>query len=133
MAIRVLLADDHRALRIGVRLILEQEADMEIVAEAENGLIALQAACETLPDVIVMDLSMPVMNGIDATRRIKERIGNTKVLILSVHNDKRYITEAMKAGANGFVPKGCASEELITAIRAVAGHGAYFGPKVPPG
>jgi len=129
MSIRVLLADDHKILRSGVRLILEQEADMEVIAEAENGLMAVQAACETVPDVIVMDLTMPEMNGIDATRRIKEKLNSTGVLILSVHLEKRYIIEALKAGADGFMPKECASEELITAIRTVAAHGTYLSPK----
>lgn len=130
MSIKVLLVDDHKILRAGVRLILEQEAGMEVVAEAENGKFALQAVKETSPDVVVMDLTMPEMNGIDATRLIKEQMKNTGVLILSVHMDKRYVLEALKAGANGFIAKDCTSEELITAIKAVAAHGTYLSPKV---
>jgi DNA-binding NarL/FixJ family response regulator len=130
MSIRVLLADDHKILRSGVRLILEQEPDLEVVAEADNGLMAVQAACETTPDVVVMDLTMPELNGIDATRRIKERLSGTGVLILSVHIEKRYIIEALKVGAAGFLPKECASDELITAIRTVAAGETYLSPKV---
>ena len=130
MSIRVLLADDHKILRAGVRLILEQEGGMEIVAEAENGLQAVQVAGETVPDVVVLDLTMPEMNGIDATRLIKTRAPGTAVLILSVHVDKRYITEALKAGADGFLPKECNSEELIAAIRSVASGETFLSPKV---
>jgi DNA-binding NarL/FixJ family response regulator len=130
MSIRVLLADDHKILRAGVRLILEQEGGMEIVAEAENGLLAVQATLETAPDVVVMDLTMPQMNGIDATRLIKAQASGAAVLILSVHMDKRYITEALKAGADGFLPKECTSEELIFAIRTVAAGETFLSPKV---
>lgn len=112
--------DDHKALRDRVRLILEQETDMDVVAEAQNGLMAVQMACETLPDVILMDLSMPVMNGIDATRLIKQRVRAAKVLMLSVIDGKPYIIEALKAGAVGFMFKWCSPEELIAAIRTAA-------------
>ena len=129
MSIRVLLVDDHKILRAGVRLILEQEG-MEIVAEAENGALAVEAARESTPDVVVMDLTMPTMNGIDATRLIKAAGTGSAVLILSVHMDKRYICEALKAGADGFIPKECTSEELIAAIRTVADGETYLNPKV---
>lgn len=130
MTIRVALTDDHNILRSGLRLILEQEPDMEVVAEADNGLAAVKIAAETKPDVIVMDLTMPKMNGIDATRRIKEQADDIGVLILSVHIEKRYIIEALRVGANGFMPKGCTSDELISAIRAIAAHETYLSPKV---
>jgi DNA-binding NarL/FixJ family response regulator len=130
MSIRVLLADDHKILRAGVRLILEQEDDMEVVADVADGRLAVQAACELAPDVVVMDVTMPELNGIDATRRLKEQAPGVRVLILSVHLDKRYILEALKAGANGFIPKDSTSQELISAIRAVAARGTYLSPKV---
>ena len=113
MSIRVLLVDDHKILRAGVRLILEQEG-MEIVAEAENGALAVEAARESTPDVVVMDLTMPTMNGIDATRLIKAAGTGSAVLILSVHMDKRYICEALKAGA----PE-------VTVLDAQGWHGAF--------
>lgn len=130
MSIRILLADDHRLVREGIRLVLEMESDMIVVAEAENGLVAVQKAQELKPDVVVMDLSMPEMNGIDATSRITRDIPEVRVIALSMNCNQRFITEVLSAGANGFVLKECASEVLVSAIRTVASGGVYLSPTI---
>lgn len=130
MSISVLLVDDHKIVREGIRLVLEQEPDIVVVAEAENGRVAVQKAHEFHPDIVVMDLSMPEMNGITATATIIREIDGVKVLALSMNSDKRFITEALNAGANGFVPKECASEVLVSAIRTVASGGVYLSPLI---
>lgn len=132
--IRLLLADDHNVLRAGLRHLLNAQADMEVVAEAADGHEAVQAAAEFAPDVVLMDLSMPGIGGIDATRRIKAALPATKVLVLTMHDDSGYLREALAAGASGLVLKQAADTELLSAIRTVhAGRAMVFaGPSFEP-
>ncbi len=130
MDIRVLLADDHKIVREGLKFILEMESDINVVAEAGNGRMAVQLAMEVVPDVAVIDIAMPEMNGIEATRRILCEKPDIKVLALSMHSARRFVEEALSAGAKGYLLKDCASEELVRAIRTVAADETYLSPKV---
>jgi DNA-binding NarL/FixJ family response regulator len=130
MTIRVLLADDHNIVREGLRSLLEKEPDIDIVAMADNGRTAVQLAAELKPDVVVLDIAMPELNGIEATRRISRDDPQIKVLALSMHSARRFVTEALSAGAKGYLLKDCAAEELVRAIRTVAGNETYLSPKV---
>jgi DNA-binding NarL/FixJ family response regulator len=130
MTIRVLLADDHKIVREGLMSLLEKEPDIDVVAMADNGRTAVQFAGELKPDVAVLDIAMPEMNGIDATRRISSDDPEIKVLALSMHSARRFVTEALSAGAKGYMLKDCASEELVRAIRTVAADETYLSPKV---
>ena len=120
MSIKILLADDHRLFREGLRALLEKEQDMEVVAEASDGRQAVELAGELAPAVVVMDISMPDLNGIEATRQLASRVPATKVIALSMHSDRRFIGGMLKAGASGYLLKDCANEEFIRAIRSVA-------------
>jgi DNA-binding NarL/FixJ family response regulator len=128
--LKILLADDHKIVRDGLRSLLENEPDMEVVAEAGTGRATVQLAREHRPDVVVMDISMPDMNGIDATRSITEELGNVRVLALSMESDRRFVVEVLKAGASGYVLKDSAFAELATAIRTVAANEPYLGPRI---
>jgi DNA-binding NarL/FixJ family response regulator len=130
MTIRVLLADDHKIVREGMRSLLEKEPDIDVVAMADNGRKAIQLARELKPDVAVLDIAMPEMNGIEATRRISSDDPEITVLVLSMHSARRFVTEALSAGAKGYLLKDCASEELVRAIRTVAANETYLSPKV---
>ncbi|CAN5519663.1 response regulator transcription factor [soil metagenome] len=125
----VLLVDDHQIMRQGLKALLSDQADFT-VTEAETGRDAVGQASEGTPDVIVMDLAMPGLNGIDATRQIHKANPNIKVIALSAHSDKRMITEALRAGACGYVPKDAAFEELSNAIRQVLAGKVYISPKL---
>lgn len=127
---RVLLADDHRILRQGLRKLLEQEDDIQVVGEAENGRLSVTLAGELDPDVVIMDVAMPDLNGIDATRQITEARARTKVLALSMHSDGRYVKGMLQAGASGYILKDCAAEELTRAIRTVMADQLYVSPCV---
>jgi DNA-binding NarL/FixJ family response regulator len=131
--IRVLLADDHPLLRSGLRAILEGEAGIEVVAEAGDGQTAVALAAELSPDVVVMDINMPHLNGVEATRQVTSNGGGTRVVVLSGHADGRYVSEVMRAGASGYVLKDTAFEELAPALRAVAANGTYVSPRVANG
>jgi two-component system response regulator NreC len=123
MGIKILLADDHKIIREGLRSMIEKESDMSIVAEAGNGRSAVKLVRELSPDVVVMDISMPDLNGIESTRQILDNNPDIKVVALSMHSDKRYVVNMLKAGAKGYLLKDCAFDELIKAIRTVlAGH-----------
>lgn len=126
--IRVLLADDHKVVRDGLRLLIDGQRDMRVVGEAGDGKEALQKARELKPDVVVMDLSMPEMNGLQATERLKAERSQVKVLALTVHEDASYLLQLCKAGAAGYVLKRSAGDDLIRAIRAVAAGGLHFDP-----
>ncbi|TFH50304.1 MAG: response regulator transcription factor [Lysobacterales bacterium] len=126
----VLLADDHKILRQGLRTLLEQEEDIEIVGEADNGRLSVKLAGELAPDVVIMDVAMPDLNGIDATRRIMETEPRTRVLALSMHSDGRYVKGMLQAGASGYILKDCAAEELTRAIRTVMADQVYVSPGV---
>lgn len=130
MDIRVMLADDHKIVREGLRFILEMESDINVVAEAGNGRMAVQLAMEVEPDVAVIDIAMPDMNGIEATRRILCEKPDIKILALSMHSARRFVEEALSAGAKGYLLKDCASEELVRAIHTVAANETYLSPKV---
>jgi DNA-binding NarL/FixJ family response regulator len=123
-----MLADDHQIVRQGLRILLEAEPDMEIIAEADNGRKVLKKAQELLPDVIIMDLSMPELNGIEATRQILSGAPEVKVIALSMHSDSLFVLNMIKAGASGYLLKDCALEELVKAIRAVVAHKTYLSP-----
>ena len=126
--IRVMLVDDHDVVRTGLKSLLSVEADMEVVAEATNGVEAIDKIPEVNPDVIVMDITMPTMDGMEATRQISKKFPDSKVLSLTVHEDKQYFFEMLSAGAKGYISKQAASEELVSAIRAVAAGDVYLQP-----
>jgi DNA-binding NarL/FixJ family response regulator len=126
--IRILLVDDHAVLRAGLRALLNAEADMEVVGEAANGREAVDEAERLRPDVIVMDLSMPVMGGLDATRQINEKGLQTRVLVLTVHAEQQYLLPVLQAGGAGYVLKQAADTELIQAIRTVHRGEAFLYP-----
>jgi two-component system response regulator NreC len=129
-ATRLLLADDHTVLRSGLRLLLERQKDFVVVGEASDGREAVELARSEAPAVVVMDIAMPLLNGIEATTRISAARGKTQVVILSVHADESYIIRALKAGARGYLLKDSAEADLIQAIRAVQAGKAYFSPAV---
>ncbi|MDQ2711480.1 MAG: response regulator transcription factor [Acidobacteriota bacterium] len=129
-SVRILLADDHTILRKGLRLLLERESDFGVVAEASDGREAISAVSRELPDVVIMDIAMPMLNGIEATKRISAEHPKTAVIILSVHSDEAYILRALKAGARGYLLKDSAEQDLIHAVRIVAAGKAYFSPAV---
>jgi two-component system, NarL family, response regulator NreC len=126
--LRILLADDHKIIRDGLKLLVNDQPDMHVVGEAGNGSEVLEKAREFKPNVVVMDLSMPVMNGLQATARLKEACPEIRVVALTVHEDESYLRQLCKAGAAGYVLKRSAGDELIQAIRAVANGGLYFDP-----
>jgi DNA-binding NarL/FixJ family response regulator len=117
---RILIADDHGIVRAGIRLLLERQPDLEVVAEAADGVEALERALATRPHLCVIDVGMPRMTGLQATREIRSHLPDTQVLILSMHDDERYLFEALKAGAAGYVLKREADQDLVAALRAVA-------------
>jgi two-component system, NarL family, response regulator NreC len=126
--VRVLIADDHSVVRLGVRTLLEGEPDMVVIGQAGNGVEAVATAQELRPDVVVMDISMPEMDGLEATRRIRTLCPATHVLILTVHAQERYLFPVLKAGASGYVLKSTVDTELVNAIRTVAHGGAFLYP-----
>lgn len=127
---KVLLADDHRIVREGLKSLLQAQSDMQVVAEAGDGREALELAGEFEPDVVVMDVAMPQLNGIEATRRLMTDYPDTKVVALSMHSDRRYVAEALKAGAAGYLLKDGAFDELVSAIRTVVANKVYLSPRV---
>lgn len=128
--IRILLADDHNILRDGMRLLLERQPGFIVVGEAADGREAMQMAEDQHPDVIVMDIAMPNMNGIEATRRLVEKHPKLGVVILSMHHDESYVIRSLKAGARAYLLKDAVKAELILAIEAVVGGRSFFSPKV---
>ena len=128
MTLRLLLADDHPIFRAGVRSLLDAQPDMEIVAEAEDGAGAVEAARKHNPDVVVIDVSMPGMNGVEATRRITAEAPGIKVLCLSMHTDSRFVKAAFRSGARGYLLKESAVEGLVVAIHAVVAGQIYVSP-----
>ena len=128
--IRILLADDHTVIRSGLKLLLERQADFEVVGEAEDGRKAIQLAESLQPDVIVMDVAMPNLNGIEATRQITTALPKVAVVVLSMHSDESYVMRALKAGAKGYLLKDSAEADLIQAIRTVVTGKSYFSAAV---
>lgn len=127
---RVVIAEDHTILREGLRALLSAESDLEVVGEAEDGRQAIRRVEELGPDLILTDLSMPKMNGVEAIREIKKRAPETKVLALTVHKAEEFILEVLQAGADGYVLKDASSEELMMAIKSVLGGKRYLSPSV---
>jgi DNA-binding NarL/FixJ family response regulator len=119
--IRVLIADDHGIVRSGLRMLIERQNDMQVVAEADDGVAALESTQAERPDVAVLDVSMPRMTGLQAAREIRSHVPDTRVLLLSMHDDERYFLEGLEAGAAGYVLKRAADTDLIGALRTVAG------------
>lgn len=130
MSIRVLLVDDHKMMRDGLRLLLGAVADMEVVGEACDGRTALDLVRTLSPDVVVMDVGMPELNGVEATRRIHNEYKRTKVIALSTHTDKRYVHHMLEAGACGYVLKIAAHDELVRAVRAASQGRTYLSPEI---
>ena len=128
--IRILLADDHGVVRQGFKMILDAEPDMEIVGEAGNGREAIELADQLKPDVVVMDVAMPELNGIEATRRIAGSAPHVRVLALSMHKDSVYVREVLRAGARGYLLKDSGPSDLVSAVRAVARGEGYLSPAV---
>ena len=128
--IRVLVVDDHAILRDGIRSILESQEDILVVGEAENGLEAIASVEKAAPDIVLMDISMPGMNGLEATRLIKERFPEVKVLILTQHDNHEYIAPALQAGAAGYVLKRSGRREMLNALRQVHDQGAYLAGRI---
>ena len=128
--IRIVLADDHAVVRQGFKMILAAEADMEIVGEAGNGREAVELAEKLRPEVVVMDVSMPELNGIEATRRLASSTPHTRVVALSVHKDSVYVREILRAGARGYLLKESVAADLVSAVRAVASGEGYLSPAV---
>lgn len=128
--IRVLLADDHPLVRSGLMALLEPLREFQIVGEAGDGQEAVTLAKKLKPDVVVIDLSMPVMSGVDATRLIREHVPTTNVLVLTMHENEEYVFQILRSGAGGYILKNCSREELAAAIRAVAKGEKFFSPKV---
>jgi len=130
MSIRVVLADDHRMIREGLRLLLDQAPDVIVVGEADTGRQAVRLAGNLTPDVLVMDISMPDLNGIEATRRIKTASPQVKVIALSMYSDRRYVLGMFEAGASGYIVKAGAGDELVRAVRAVNRNRKYLSPEI---
>jgi two-component system response regulator NreC len=128
--VRVLLVDDHAVVRAGLRMLLSADPDLLIVGEAEDGAEGMRMARDLAPEVVLMDISMPDMNGIEATRRIKELCPDVAVLALTMHEDDQYFFEMLAAGASGYVPKRAAPNDLIAAIHAVRSGGVFLFPSV---
>jgi two-component system response regulator NreC len=130
MKIRILLADDHAVVRHGFRMILDSQSDLEVVGEVANGREAVERASEIQPDVVVMDVTMPELNGIEATRRISAACPRTRVLALSMHKDSVYVREILRAGARGYLLKDSGEGDLLLAVRAIAKGEGYLSPAV---
>jgi DNA-binding NarL/FixJ family response regulator len=127
---KILLADDHKLMREGLRMLLEKTGRMTIVGEADNGISAVRMARDLKPDLVLMDIAMPDLNGIEATRRIMTEAPGVKVIALSMHADKRFVRHMFAAGAKGYVLKGSAFEEVAAAIKTVAAGRIYVSPKI---
>lgn len=127
---RVLIVDDHEIVRSGMRMLLEATDDIEVVGEAENGQLAIEFVEENPVDVIIMDVSMPEMNGIEATQHIKQKDESVKILALTIHEGQDYFFKMLQAGASGYVPKRAASEILLQAIRHIAEGDVYIEPQI---
>ena len=128
--IRVLLADDHTILRDGIRALLDDQADIEVIGEAQDGQATVKMTAQLLPDVVVMDIAMPLLNGLEATRQIQRDFPQVRVLILTMHENEEYIRQVLAAGALGYVLKDAAAHDLLGAIRAVYQGEAVLSPAI---
>lgn len=127
---KIILADDHRIIREGLRALLDKEPDMEVVAEAEDGRTTVRLTRECKPDVVIMDITMPTLNGIEATRQIVSELPGTRVIALSMHSDRKFVKEMLSAGASGYLLKDSAFEELSKAINAVFHNQCYLSASI---
>ncbi len=130
MSLRIILADDHRIMREGLRSLLEKQPGMEVIAEADNGRTTVQLSRKFKPDVVLMDIIMPDLNGIEATRQIVNDVPGIKVVALSMHSDSKFVTEMLSAGASGYLLKDSAFEELGNALHTVMKNQTYLSPKI---
>jgi len=130
MPITILLADDHEIVREGLRTLFNSQPDMEVVGEAPNGRLAVQRATELLPNVVLMDVQMPDMNGVEATRQIVDQVPNTRIIALSVHSHQQFVSEMLKAGASGYLHKNCTFDELLRAVRTAVAGQIYLSPGI---
>lgn len=130
MSIKLLLTDDHKIIRQGLRSLLDAEPDIEVIGEAENGRKTVQMVRELLPDVVVMDVTMPDLNGIEATRQILAEFPQVKIIALSMHHHEQFVTGMLTAGASGYLLKDCSVEELAAAVRAATRGDVYLSPGV---
>jgi two-component system, NarL family, response regulator NreC len=128
--ISILLADDHAILRDGIRALLNDETDLQVVGEADNGRQALEKARSLRPDIVIMDIGMPLLSGLEATRQIRRDVPDARVLILTMHQNEEYLAQVMAAGASGYVLKDVAGRELVAAIRQVAQGESFFSPSM---
>lgn len=130
MTTKIIIIDDHQLFREGVKRILDFEKSFEVVAEGEDGTQAVQLVEEYRPDVVIMDINMPHMNGVDATRELIEKFPDTNVIILSIHDDENYVQHALQTGASGYLLKEMDADALVDAVKVVAEGGSYLHPKV---
>ena len=130
MKIKVLLVDDHAIIREGLRSLLEKQPEMEVIADTDDGRKALRLVRELSPDIVIMDITMPGLNGIEATRQITAEFPDVKVIALSIHSKRRYVADMLSAGATGYILKECLFDELVAAIKAVATGGRYLSPRI---
>ena len=132
MTMKIILADDHRIIREGLRALLDKEPDIEVIAEAEDGRTTVRLSREFHPDVVIMDITMPGLNGIEATRQIISELPDVKVIALSMHSDRKFVREMLSAGASGYLLKDSAFEELNTALHSVCNNQPYLSAKIDP-
>jgi len=130
MSISVIIVDDHKIIRDGLKTLLSKEIDIDVVGEAENGREAIKITLEKRPDIVIMDIGMPIMNGIEATRQIIKDIPETKVIALSMHYDKQYVSGMLASGAKGYLLKDCAGDELSEAIKTVSKDNTYISQDI---
>ncbi len=130
MTVKILIADDHKIVREGLKSLLEKQPGFAVVAEAEDGLTAFDEVKKHTPDIAILDIGMPGLNGIETTRKIRSEMAETKVIALSMHADRRFVMGVLEAGANGYLLKDSAFEELVTAVKAVAKGKMYLSPSI---
>jgi DNA-binding NarL/FixJ family response regulator len=130
MSIKVLLVDNHAIIREGLRSLLEKQSEMEVIADTDDGRKAIELVRELLPNIVIMDITMPGLNGIEATRQITAEFPDVKVIALSIHSKRRFVADMLSAGATGYILKECLFDELVQAIKAVAAGGRYLSPRI---